>query len=126
MSENIKSSSIIPDILKDNSDQIGKKDLEIILEVNKKAIEIQMDVANQNEETIAVLENIKILSENIIKNYDNYLKELENKNKEINEKLDELIIYSSDNEKSLFKMQVLFGTTIISLIIQMIQLFLKK
>ncbi len=74
-------------------ENLNKKDLEIILEVNRKAIEIETEVADQNEEIISLL---------------NYNKE----------KIDKM-------EKDIFKIQVLFITGILGLIIQLIQLFKK-
>ena len=38
---------------------LNKKDLEIILEVNRKAIEIETEVADQNEEIISLLNRNK-------------------------------------------------------------------
>jgi phosphomevalonate kinase len=40
------------------NDSLNKRDLEIILEVNKKAIEIETEVAEQNESIISSLEKL--------------------------------------------------------------------
>lgn len=90
------------------NDNINKRDLDLILEVNRKAIEIETEVAEQNEEVIAIL----------------------NKNKETasraEEKLDKLISQVDELNRDIFKMQVLFVTGLLSLVIQIIQMFIKK
>lgn len=87
---------------------ISKIDLEIILEANRKAIEIENEVAEQNEEVINILSEIK-------------------KNSEENAKtLEEIKKNSEEHSKDLFRMQVLFITGLLSLVIQIIQIFLKK
>jgi len=90
------------------SEQINKRDLEIILEVNKKAVEIETAVVDQNEEII------------------NLLTENKNNQDDINEKLDKLITQNEDISKDLFKIQVLFITGLLSLVVQIIQIFVKK
>ena len=90
------------------ADQIKKKDLEIILEVNKKAVEIETEVAGQNEEIIDSLEKSKI------------------KQQFMDDKLDKLIKQSDDLTKDMFKMQVLYITGMLALVAQIIQIFLKK
>jgi len=92
----------------DLSEQLNKRDLEIILEVNKKAIEIETGVADQNEEIISELSDLK------------------DKQKETNEKADKIIKQADELSKDIFKLQVLFVTGLISLVIQVIQIFLKK
>lgn len=89
------------------NEHINKKDLELILEVNKKAIEIETTGVEQNEEIIDLL-----------------TKSSEKQNK-IDEKLDKLIKQSDDMNKDIFKIQVLFVTGLLSLVIQIIQI-LKK
>lgn len=89
-------------------EHLDRKDLELILEVNRKAIEIETEVANQNEDIITDLEIVK-------KN-----------NVEFKEKLEKLIKQSEDAAKDLFRIQVLFVTGVLGLIMQIIQLFLRK
>lgn len=91
-----------------NSENVKKKDLELILEVNKKAIEIETAVVDQNEEIIEALDDIK--------------KTLEEHDK----KLDKIVDQSDETNKDLFKIQVLFVTGLLSLVIQVLQIFLKK
>lgn len=97
------------------NENVKKKDLELILEVNKKAIEIQSEVAEQNEEIISSLSEIKKSQE-----------DQEEKTEKLEEKIDKLIKQSEETNKDLFKMQVLFVTGLLSLVIQIIQIFIKK
>jgi hypothetical protein len=92
----------------DLSEALNKKDLEIILEVNKKAIEIETGVADQNEEIIDIL----------IKNKDHQ--------EEVITKLDKIIKQGDEISRDIFKLQVLFITGLLSLVVQVIQIFLKK
>jgi GTP-binding protein EngB required for normal cell division len=92
----------------DLNEQLHKRDLEIILEVNKKAIEIETGVADQNEEIVSLLTEAK-----------SNLAELENKTDKIIKQNDEL-------SKDIFKLQVLFVTGLLSLIVQVVQIFLRK
>lgn len=92
----------------DLSDTLNRRDLEIILEVNKKAIEIETCVADQNEEIITLLTETK----------DNQ--------KELGVKADKIIKQNEEASKDMFKLQVLFITGLFSIIAQIIQIFLKK
>jgi len=89
-------------------EQFNKKDLEIILEVNKKAVEIETTVADQNEEIIGLLN-------------DN-----QDQQSEINKKLDKIVEKSEETSKDLFKIRVLFITGILALIGQIIEIFIRK
>jgi len=91
-----------------NSENVKKQDLELILEVNRKAIEIETEVADQNEEIIEALSDIKKTQE------------------DHGEKIDKLVKQSEDTNKDLFRIQVLFITGLLSLVIQVFQIFLKK
>jgi hypothetical protein len=102
-----------------SKEQLSKQDLDVVLEVNRKAIEIQTEVAEQNEEIVNSLSNItKTLSDHIAD--DDKIQELTAK------KIDQLIEKSNDISKDLFKIQVLFVTGTLALIAQIIQIFLKK
>lgn len=101
------------------NDALKRKDLDLILEVNKKAIEIETEVAEQNEEIIKSLDNIQ----------DNQIdldKKLEHRLDSQDEKLDKLVKQTDETNKDLFRMQVLFVTGLITLIAQIIEIFLKK
>lgn len=91
-----------------NNENVRKKDLDLILEVNRKAIEIETEIAEQNEEIISTLSDIKKVQEDQDK------------------KIDKLVEKTEDINKDLFRIQVLFVTGLLSLVIQIIQIFLKK
>lgn len=91
-----------------NNEIVKKRDLELILEVNKKAIEIQSEVVEQNEEIIDSLSDIKKTQD------------------EHTTKIDKIVKQSEETNKDLFRIQVLFVTGLLSLVIQIIQIFLKK
>jgi hypothetical protein len=101
------------------SDTLKRKDLDLILEVNKKAIEIETEVAEQNEEIIDSLDKIKDSHTDLDKKLDNRLDSQD-------EKLDKLIKQTDDTNKDLFRMQVLFVTGLITLVAQIVEIFLKK
>lgn len=88
-------------------DRLNKKDLEIILEVNKKAIEIETEVVEQNENIIETLDKLSEGQDSA------------------KEKIDKIIKQNEEINKDLFKIQVLFLTGLLSLVMQVIQL-LKK
>jgi hypothetical protein len=90
------------------NDSIKKNDLELILEVNRKAIEIETTVADQNEEMMTLL---------------NKCREKQDKTEE---KIDKLLKQTEDTGKEIFKLQVLFVSGLISLVIQIVQIFMKK
>ena len=90
------------------TEQLKKRDLDLFLEVNRKAIEIEAEVVNQNEEIISLLNDNK------------------SKQDDLNTKMEKIIKKTEDIEKDLFKIQVLFITGILSLIVQIVQIFIKK
>jgi len=90
------------------TDQLNKKDFEVFLEVNRKAIEIETEVVGQNEEIISSLNNQKE-QQSIIDN-----------------KLDEITTKIEKLDKDIFKIQVLFVTGALSLLLEIIQIFIKK
>lgn len=89
-------------------EQFNKKDLEVILEVNRKVVEIETAVADQNEEIIGALNECKKQQE------------------DTSEKVDKILKISEDTSKDLFKIQVLFITGLLALVAQIVQIFLKK
>jgi Glu-tRNA(Gln) amidotransferase subunit E-like FAD-binding protein len=90
------------------AERVNKKDLEIILEVNRKAVEIETAVADQNEEIIDLLNYNKVTQE------------------KIEEKVEKILKQSEETSKDIFKMQVLFITGLLALVAQIIQFFLKR
>lgn len=99
----------------ENTEQLKKKDLELFLEVNKKAIEIETEVADQNEEIISLLNDVKS-SQEIIKSKQENIETLQEK----------LVKKTDEIDRDLFKIQVLFITGVLSLLIQIVQIFIKK
>jgi hypothetical protein len=97
------------------NEQLHKKDLELILEVNKKAVEIETEVAEQNEMIVSLLTVNKERQDAIDKKLDQV----------VNEKLDKIVKQNEDISRDIFKVQVLFITGLLSLVIQVIQIFLK-
>lgn len=90
------------------TNQIDKRDLEIILEVNRKVIEVETSVADQNEEIINLLNSNQASQE------------------KIEEKIDKLVDLAENTSKDIFKIQVLFVTGLLALVAQIIQIFLKR
>jgi hypothetical protein len=90
------------------NEQLNKRDLEVFLEVNRKSVEIETEVAEQNEEIISLLNDNK------------------KKQDDLDVKVDKLIKQTEEINKDIFKIQVLFITGILSLVIQIIQMFIKK
>lgn len=90
------------------NENVRRKDLDLILEVNKKAIEIETEVAEQNEEIIATLNDIK-------KTQGDHDK-----------KIDKILTQAEETNRDLFKIQILFVTGLLSLVIQIIQIFVIK
>ncbi len=134
---------------KNNSNNINKQDLDLILEVNKKTVEIQTEVADQNEEILSYLEANKKEQDELLKKIDKIkescdssIRELDKKIekndfsvKDLDKKIDSVISSikgidkvkeNTENiSKDLFKIQVLFVSGLISLVIQIIQMFKK-
>ena len=82
------------------ADQLSKADLEIVLEVNRKAIEINSEVAGQNEEIIESLGKMDIKIDNLTKS-------------------NELL------SRNMFEIRALFATGILSLVVQIVLVFLR-
>lgn len=100
---------------KSYNDNVRKKDLELILEVNKKAIEIEKEVAEQNEEIINILSEIK--------KFQNNQEKFQNDQEK---KIEKILLKGEETNRDLFKIQILFVTGLLSLVIQIIQIFVIK
>jgi DNA-directed RNA polymerase sigma subunit (sigma70/sigma32) len=94
---------------------LHKKDLDIILEVNKKAIEIETSVVEQNEEIINLLNNNKSNQEEIISKQDNILG-----------LIDKILSQLNDNDKEIYKLQILYVVGFLTFVAQIVQIFFKK
>ena len=57
-------------------DSLNRRDLEVILEVNRKAVEIETEVVGQNEEIIDLLNTAEKKQEEIFKKSEDVLKKL--------------------------------------------------
>lgn len=90
------------------NESLNKKDLELILEVNKKAIQIESDVADQHEEIL------------------DYLSTSKDSHDKMHEKLDKTVKQVEETAKEVFQMKVLFIVGLLNLVVQIIQIFLKK
>lgn len=108
------------------NDTLSKKDLEIILEVNKKALAIEAEVAGQNEEIIVFLEDSKKKNEDLHKKIEELQKELQKRIEELQKKSDTIIDNTVNIDKDLFKIQILFITGVLGFVVQIIQFFMKK
>lgn len=101
------------------SDALKRTDLDLILEINKKAIEIETEVAEQNEEIIESLDKVQDFQKNSET-------ELEKRMNAQDEKLNKLIIQGDENSKDLFRMKVLYVGGFLALLAQIVEIFLKK
>lgn len=93
---------------KKDDESLSKSDLNTILEVNKKTIEVQLEVYDQHEKIIDILEDNKKAEA-----------EIKTELKEIKNKID-------DNDRKLLKIEILLASVIISLVVQLIQMFIRK
>src|ERR1700722_5116443 len=102
------------------TDQINRKDLQVILEVNRKAVEIETVVAEKNEEIIAQLEKARETQ----LDQDIKINKMITANQEV--KLDKILTMSEEISRSLFRFQVLWITGILGIIAQVISMFFFK
>jgi len=86
---------------KKDDDSLSRSDFDTIMEVNKKSIEIQIEVSDQNEKIIE------------------YLDENEEALKNLKLGLDEI-------DKKLFKIELFLATGVVSLVWQVIQFVMSK
>lgn len=99
--------------------RINRKDLDLILEVNKKVIEIETEAVAQNEEIINLLSDNKKKQGEIDTKIDKIVKQNDDLKTDAKKDAEEI-------KRELFKIQVLFVTGLLSLVIQIIQIFIKK
>ena len=96
------------------AEKVNNRELEVILEVNRKAVEIETEVAGQNEEIISMLNENKTNQERN-----------DEKSDKIIDLLNDVISKLNDLDKTLFKIQVLFITGLLALVAQIIRIFIK-
>ena len=95
---------------------ITSGELEYILEVNKKAIEINVEVAQQQEQ---VLEKLKLIEDGKVQ----VLKFSEETNEIVKESIEEKI---ESIEKHLFRLNIILGSAGVGAILTLIQYFIHK
>lgn len=110
---------------------LDKKDVELLLEVNKKAIELQTETSSQYEDLIEGLEAVEkenrdnrtdiIKIKEIASELDETVSDLKKEMKSDIEKLDSKLKEIKD---SMFKTGVLISAGIISLVVQIIEIFI--
>ncbi len=109
-------------VKKDDDESLSRNDLDTILEVNKKSIEIQIEVSDQNEKIIEALEdnqNTVDFIKSKVEDGDRKLEENQNALEIIKSKVEE-------NERKLLKIEIFLATGIISLLIQLALAVFKK
>src|SRR5215469_14981299 len=94
--------------------ELRKEDLELVLKVNEKAIEVQTEISDQFEEII-----------NYGEDNNGLLKEILAENKRFKEDLDKLHKDMKEMKDTQFKIYLLLATGIVSLIIQVISILHK-
>jgi hypothetical protein len=97
-------------------EQFNRRDLEIILEANRKAVEIETAVADRNEEIIDLLTSNKLLTEQMDSKLD----------KLVEQKINKLLEKNEDISKDLFQIRVLYIAAILTIVAQIVEIFLKK
>ncbi len=135
----------------DGEEVLTSSELKYILEVNKKAIEINIEVEKQNEEVISNLEEVKDFAERVEEKINSIIyeqkenkrlvletKDLVKDNKEISEEIqktgeetneiikDTLKKKIEDIEKNLFRLIIVLGSAGIGTLITIIQSYLHK
>jgi hypothetical protein len=97
-------------------EQFNRRDLEIILEANRKAVEIETAVADRNEEIIDLLTSNKLLTEQMDSKLD----------KLVEQKINKLLEKNEEISKDLFQIRVLYIAAILTIVAQIVEIFLKK
>lgn len=101
---------------------INISDLGLILEVNKKVIQLETETANSYETIIEKLDEIKREKEGIFKSL---TEKLDTINKKVDDKSEKVIKQNEDLSRELFTIKILFVGTILNLVVSVMQLFIK-
>lgn len=130
--------------LGDGEGSITSSELEYILEVNKKSIEINIEVAKQNEQTLSTLdrleEKVDFIFEKqkdhmrvneegfkIIEEAKDVIDEIKKLSEETNKTLKDAIEKKVEEiEKNLFRLVIILGSAGIGTLLTIIQAFLHK
>lgn len=138
MSDRIKNINENPNVYNEN---LKRRDLDLILEVNRKAVELETEAVEQNEEIIELLNTSKDaliksndkISDTLIKSNDKiaealnkYQEKIDLVDKKVDKKLDVIIEQNEKLSRDIFTVKILFATGLLSLIVQVIQIFIKK
>lgn len=91
-----------------SSDHLSKSDMDTILKVNTRAVEIQTEISSQNEDLMNNLSTVKTIQ---MSGHD---------------KLDKIIEQNETLSRDLFTIKILFLSGLISIVLQIISIFLKK
>lgn len=133
----------------EDNDLLTSQDLQVILDVNKKAIEINIEVEKQNEQVISLLESLKDDIKEIYVEHNNFkynvqdiarfiedIKKIKEENKknldEVKKTLDfftksieEIEKKSSEMDKNIFRLVIILGSAGVGMIITLIQTLIK-
>jgi hypothetical protein len=90
-----------------NENNIRRHDIDLILAVTQKSIELNTEVASQNEEIIETLEAIHKIQE------------------DHTSKIDKIVTKSEDTNRDIFRVQVLFVVGLLGVVAQVIQAFAR-
>ena len=97
------------------TEYIYKRDIDMMMQVNSKAVELQAAVADQNEEIIEMLKLIVKQNE-----------QSEHQKKDMGAKLDKLVKANEELAKDLFKFQIMAISGFVAIILQVVSVFMKK
>lgn len=116
---------------KREDDSLSRSDLDAIIDVNKRAIELQIEVAAQNEKVIEDIEESIKIGSDIKRDTESTLKELstlktdiKEYKKDVTDKIDEVKKKVDELDKSQFKIYALLTTGAIAIILQIIQIII--
>ena len=116
-----------------NNSDLQRSDLDTIIEVNNKAIELHTEVADAYETIIEKIDESTTHQGKILNEIEAFDERLETQQNKIEERVDEIkdeVKYIKEEikeiNKSQFRIQVLLVSGVLSVIAQIISLFLKK
>jgi chromosome segregation ATPase len=133
----------------EDRDNITAQDLQVILDVNKKAIEINIEVEKQNEQVISILHSLKDDVKDIYLEYNNFkysiqelgrfvedikkakednrknLEEIKNNLEALEKSILEIEKKSSEADKNFFRLVVILGSAGVGIIGTLIQALIK-
>lgn len=122
-------------VTKKDDEAISKMDLDLVLEVNKKVVEVQLEVCDQNERLIegleevnkinnAVLQHNEYTHKHIIQQMSTYKDTLNEIERKVFDKLEKIEVKIIELDKNQFKIYALLTTGTIAIVLQIIQIVL--